>query len=926
MKKKILLSLVFYCLAVPISFAQKASIIPVNLRFEYLENPMGIDEQFPRFSWTLEARDKKAFGQKQGAYRILVASKASLLDRGEADMWDSKWVNSDAMQQVVYQGKPLLSDRTYYWKVAVKDEDGKPSPWSKSAQWTTGLFEPGEWQAEWIGTDQLFDPKQKDCNIIDPWLRKTFELPRRPGRASLFVASVGFHEVYVNGKRIGEDVLAPAVSDHTKRARYVSYDITPALKKGKNVVAIWLGTSWSIHGPYVSDHRPNTPIVLAQAAIYAEKEPQADAKPIFLLATDASWKTHPSPNKLLGIWDSNRMGGELWNANQEMPEWNRLDGGDSAWKNVVVYKPELKLSAQQVEKNYLFDEIRPVSIEERADGSFRVDMGVNFAGWTEVPIKGNPGDTIQFLYSEREQDDMTFGLHSAYIIGATGKGVFRNRFNYSSGRWITIKGLKEKPKLSAIHGWVVRTGIQSATQFACSDSLQQWIYDKVRWTFENLSLGGYIVDCPQRERLGYGGDAHATCETGMLNYHMGAFYTKWMEDWRDVSGTESIVGNMYDSTFARKKLMGGRILNNGILPHTAPTYMGGGGPAWGGIVVTLPWAMYQQQGDKRILEKNFELIKNWLAFLDSNTKEGLLQRFGGHWDFLGDWLWPGATAEGMNNDKPETLCLNNCYRVYNLRTAAKIADALGKEKEANQWEEQANVYSKVIHDRFFNKTDNSYADSSMANLAAALLADIMPKDLRPQVMERLEQEILLNRNGHIHVGITGGALLFKLLRENNRNDLIYSMTSQTDYPSWGYMKANGASTIWEMWEKDLPGHSLLHSSYLYPGAWYIDGIAGIKLDPKRPGYQHFVVSPPSALPALRWAEASFNSPAGLIEVKWKREERLALQVIVPPNCSATLRLKHEDDIDVEPYGNYIKKIGQQGGEVIYELQAGTYSF
>src|SRR5690606_26913233 len=226
----------------------------------------------------------------------------------------------------------------------------------------------------------------------------------------------------------------------------------------------------------------------------------------------------------------------------------------------------------------------------------------------------------------------------------------------------------------------------------------------------------------------------------------------------------------------------------------------------------------------------------------------------------------------------------------------------------------------------FNKTDNSYADSSMANLAAALLADIMPKDLRPQVMERLEQEILLNRNGHIHVGITGGALLFKLLRENNRNDLIYSMTSQTDYPSWGYMKANGASTIWEMWEKDLPGHSLLHSSYLYPGAWYIDGIAGIKLDPKRPGYQHFVVSPPSALPALRWAEASFNSPAGLIEVKWKREERLALQVIVPPNCSATLRLKHEDDIDVEPYGNYIKKIGQQGGEVIYELQAGTYSF
>ncbi|MEH6307933.1 family 78 glycoside hydrolase catalytic domain [Olivibacter sp. CPCC 100613] len=916
----------FYNAGIPLSFAKKATIVPVNLRYEYLENPSGMDESRPRFSWTLNAANKSAFGQKQMAYRILVSSKADLLDEEEGDMWDSEWVNSDAMQQIVYGGKALLSDRTYYWKIAVKDEQGQQSPWSRTAQWTTGLFKAEEWKAAWIGTDQRFDPKQQDCNIIDPWLRKTFELTTRPGRAILFVASVGFHEVYVNGKRIGDDVLATAVTDHTKRARYVAYDIAPALKKGKNVVAIWLGTSWSIHGPYVSEHRPNTPIVIAQAAIYAEKEPQVGIKPIFLLTTDATWKTHRSPNKLLGIWDSNRMGGELWNADHEIPNWNQVDCDESNWKKAIVYKPRLKLSAQQVEKNYRLDEIKAVDVEERKDGTFRVDMGVNFAGWTEVPVAGEPGDTVHFYYSERAQQDMTFGLHSAYIIGASGKGVFRNRFNYSSGRWITIKGLKEKPKASTIRGWVVRTGIQSATKFACADSLQQWIYDKVRWTFENLSVGGYIVDCPQRERLGYGGDAHATCETGMLNYHMGAFYTKWMEDWRDVSGTESIVGNMYDTSFARKKLMSGRILNNGILPHTAPTYMGGGGPAWGGIVVTLPWVMYQQQGDKRILEKNFELIKNWLSFLDSNTKDGLLQRFGGHWDFLGDWLWPGATAEGMNNDKPETLCLNNCYRVYNLRTAAKIAHALGKGDEAMRWENQANTYSKVIHARFFNEKDHSYADSSMANLAAALLADIMPRDMRTQVMKRLEQEILIHHQGHIHVGITGGALLFKLLRENNRNDLIYAMTSQTDYPSWGYMKANDATTIWEMWEKDLPGHSLLHSSYLYPGAWYVDGIAGIKLDPNRPGYQHFILRPPNPLPSLPWADASFDSPAGLIKVKWKRADHLDLQVTVPPNCTATLILRKEDDIATERYGNYVKKLGSENDEVIYELQAGSYSF
>src|SRR5690606_14513406 len=182
--------------------------------------------------------------------------------------------------------------------------------------------------------------------------------------------------------------------------------------------------------------------------------------------------------------------------------------------------------------------------------------------------------------------------------------------------------------------------------------------------------------------------------------------------------------------------------------------------------------------------------------------------------------------------------------VFNLRTAAKIAGIIGRIKEASAWEAQAEASAKAVHIRFFNETDNSYADGSMANLAAALLADVPPSAVRRRIMQRLEKEILEVRNGHIHAGITGGALLFKLLRDEGRDDLIYSMVSQTAYPSWGYMKENGATTIWEMWEKDLPGHSLLHSSYLYPGAWYIDGLAGIKRDSAAPGFRRFIIRPP----------------------------------------------------------------------------------
>ncbi|MDR6568042.1 family 78 glycoside hydrolase catalytic domain [Chitinophaga ginsengisegetis] len=924
MKNRFPLLLLLVLCTTAICARGQSSVLPVNLRCEYLVNPLGIDELQPRLGWTLQATDSNAYGQRQTAYRILVASTAKELDSNKGTVWSTGWVTTDDMQHIDYKGRPLREDQRYYWKVSVKDEKGRVSDWSSTATWTTGLLQPGSWKATWIGSDEIFDPRQRDCNIADPWLRKTFDLKEQPQKANIFIASVGFHELYVNGKKIGDGVMAPAVTNHVKRARYVTYDIASALHPGKNVITLWLGTSWSIFGPYIAPGKPQTPIVIAQAAIYNKDA----ATPAVLLKTDRTWLTHPSPNKLLGVWDSNRMGGELWDASKEIDNWNTIQADESTWRAATEYHPRLLLSAQMTEPNKVMNEITPVAVVARPDGSFRVDMGVNFAGWTAIRVKGQPGDRIDFQFSEREQMDMTFGLHSAFIIGKEGHGEFRNHFNYSSGRWITIRGLKYKPSPDDIRGWLVRTAYEPATTFACSDSLQNWIYDRVRWTYENLSLGGYVVDCPQRERLGYGGDAHATCETGMFNYHLGAFYTKWMEDWRDVQGTESIVGNMYDTAWAHKGLMSGRYLHKGILPHTAPTFMGGGGPSWGGICVSLPWFLYQQEGDRRVLEKNFEMIKNWLAFLDTQTKDHLLMRFGGPWDFLGDWLWPGATAEGMNNDKPQTVCLNNCYRVFNLRTAAKIARVLGKNTAAVQWEQQAAEASNAINAKFYNAADHSYSDSSMANLAAALLAEVPPPAQRAAVMKRLETEILINRKGHIHVGITGGALLFKLLRDEGRDDLIYSMTSQTTYPGWGYMKANGATTIWEMWEKDLPGHSLLHSSYLYPGAWYINGVAGIRRDPQsEKGFRHFVIRPPLLTASqLSWAHASFASSAGEIKTAWQRTAGgITLQVTVPPNCTATVELPEAEGAQVKESSGHMKKKGTRNGYTLFELPAGNYT-
>lgn len=913
------------CLAHP---AKKERVALYDLTCEYLRNPAGIDVSQPRLGWKLRALSEDLYGQKQQAYRVIVASSNELLAKNRGDIWDSKWVYSSQTQQVVYQGQRLLSDRTYYWKVCVKDEVSQVSAWSMANNFTTGFFDQREWVAQWIGDDQRFIAGKADCNIWDPWIKKIFTLKERTGRAFIYVASVGYHELYINGTKVGDGILAPAVTDHTKRARYVAYDITALVREGENSIGIWLGTSWSIFGPYhlEATNRPLTPIVSAQSFFYRNAHPSRTDIPFDTLITNRDWITKKSPNKLLGVWDFSNMGGEQWDDRRADSHWN-LDAPTSGdWRPVEVHHPKLSVSAQMVEENRLLTPVKPVAIDHRPDGSYRVDFGINFAGWTEIPVSGQPGDTVRFYFSERKEMETTFNMRSSFIIGATGKGVFRNRFNYSSGRWLTIRGLKEAPRLDSINGWLARTNYKDAATFKCSDPLMNWIYDKVRWTFENLSLGGYVVDCPQRERMGYGGDAHATSETGMYNYQLGAFYTKWMQDWRDVQGTEPMVGNMYDSITARKAVTSGRLFNNGILPHTAPTYWGGGGPAWGGIVVSLPWYVYEQYGDKKILEDNYQLVKNWLSFLDTQVVDHMLKRFGGQWDFLGDWLWPHATAEGMNNDKPQTLFFNNCYRIYNLRTAQKVAQVLGYAGQAREWARKADDAARAIHNKFFNAADNTYSDGSAANLAMALLSEMVPAGLRTKVIQALEDEILVKSKGNISAGITGGAVLFKLLRQEQRDDLIYTMLSKTSYPGWGYMKENDATTIWEMWEKDLPGHSLLHSSFLFPGAWFIEGLAGIKKGGA--GFSGIVIQQPDMrTKKLSWVTASYDGPSGLIETCWQRDkDQLHLKLTVPPNTTAILKIEEKEKVEINEEKKRIRKFPNEGRYRVYELQSGNYSF
>ena len=859
-----------------------ANAKPTALRCEYLDRPLGIDVPLPRLGWIMASETR---GQKQTAYRVLVASSAEILDKDRGDLWDSGKRESARSIHIAYGGKALQPRTRYFWKVRVWGKDGTPSAWSEPAMWSTGLSLgdnlPEGLAARWIGAGSSFEE--------EPWLRKSFELADLPVAAFAYVASIGYHELFINGKKVGDSVLAPGTSDLSKRARYVTYDIAPYLGKGKNTVALWLGTGWAKWEIY---HVADKPLVLAEIDMVL---PNGNTETV---STDETWKIHPSSTTLMGAWKPGDYGGEHVDARKRLPNWNTVRFDDSEWDSAKTYAPELKLSSEMIEPNRKLATLEPIGIEEIHPGVYRIDMGRNFAGWTEMRFRGEPGKKIGLSFSEHADGSSDYKLRSACTLDDRGRGIFRNRFNYSSGRWITISGLNRPPDLAGIKGYVIRNDYRRAGKFECSNPLLNQINDTVLWTFESLSLGGYVVDCPHRERMGYGGDAHATMEMAFNHYGMGAFYTKWVEDWRDVQ------------------------MPDGDLPHTAPTHWGGGGPAWSGICVELPWAMYERYADRRILEETYPAMQRWIAFLDTQTRNNMLVKWGDNWNFLGDWVPPRDRDEDDRVDEYSTLFFNNCYYLYNVKQVAQIAELLGRPDEAEAYRAKAEKIRKAVHREFFNPKDNTYANGTQLYMALPLLVGLTPENLRAPVMKALEDEILIAQTGHIDTGIHGTYFLIKLLTELDRSDLVFEMVSKRDYPGWGHMLEQGATTIWENWSGDI---SLLHSSFLSIGAWFTEGVAGIQVDPRQPGYKHFAIKP-GVVGDLTWAKGEFDSIHGKIASNWKTEDgTFTLDIVAPPNTTATIHVPARKATDVSiPEGAIFQRM--ENGRAVFAVGSGRYRF
>ncbi|MDR2385477.1 MAG: glycoside hydrolase family 78 protein [Tannerella sp.] len=823
-----------------------------DLRCENLTDPLGIDTEDARFSWKIKSDIQ---GDRQTAYRILVASSSTLLAADKADLWDSGEIESPESVLTPYSGARLSSGTVAFWKVRIKNKNGHYSTWSKPAKFSIGLLNLSDWQGIYIGfPKEAGDPQS-------PLLRKQFELKSKSGCILLHINSLGYHEVYINGGKIGNELLVPAVSQFNKRSLSRTYDVSNCLKKGKNDLVIWLGRGWYQLG------LPG--VVYEGPLVKAQLEEYGNSMRNILLVTDTSWNVCESGYSLTKKWKYDEFGGEHIDATLVPDNFTAPELDKRQWHLAVkIDVPTHTVSPQMTEGNRIAEKYPAKSIIQIADKSWLVDVGKSLTGQIEVKFpKLSKEQKITLAYCDHIDDKGNFvnqNQEDYYIASGKAGEIFQNKFNYHSFRYLKISGLEEAPHLDDITAFLIRTGYDDAASFRCSDDDMNAIHDMIRHTLHSLSLGGYLVDCHHFERLGYGGDGHASTVTAQTLFNLPSLYANWLQAWGDC------------------------IRDDGGLPHTAPNpYPAGGGPYWCAFIVTSPWNAWLNYGDRRFIEKYYLVMQHWLQYVDKYTVDRLLKKWPDtdyrSW-YLGDWLPPKRVDQSIQAsiDLVNNCTISECYVL--LR---KMAHILGKENDASLYANKRDTLNKLLHEIYFQPDSAGYASNSQIDIAYPMLTQVTPPELTDAVMEKLLYETEHTLKGHIGTGLVGIPVITEWVVKFNQPDFMYSMLKKTDYPGYLYMINNGATTTWEAWDEP---RSYIHNCFNGIGSWFYQAVGGIRPDETAPAYRKVWIQP--QIPeGITWAEIIKETPYGTLSVHWEKNSvQLSFNLSIPVGCTAYLPL------------------------------------
>ena len=895
-------------------------ITPTDLTTEYASNPISIDTKEPRFSWLLQS-DRRS--QSQSAYQILVASSAENLQSGRADKWDSGKVISDRSVNVPYAGATLSSDEPCHWQLRVWDQDDRASAYTEPAAFTMGLLHESDWTGHWIGAP---------TDVASPLLRKEFDLATPVSRARLHISGLGWYELYLNGRRVGDHVLDPATSDYTQRVLYVTYDVTDLLQTGANAVGVMLGNGWYCEPGWEHRYGDSPRLRLQLNVDFADGSTTS-------VATGSGWQAAPGP-----ITRNDLYGGETYDARREQPGWASTGFDDAHWDAAADKDaPGGTMVSQVMPPIRVNKKLQPVHVTQPHDGVHVYDLGQLFGGWAKLRLKGERGTTVTIKYAcqlleesglvDQESGEFYFRHRSRASAHAEGDEIdiyilkgnpdgesYEPRFTYHPVRYVQVES--DRPiTIEDLQGQVVYSDVDLSGGFECSNPIFNRIHELVHWTVTN-GLFGIPLDCLHREHWAWT-DPATIASSLYPRKHMPRFWTKWLDDIKDAQ------------------------LEDGSVPDICPNYVqrNDPDPAWGGNYPILVWYLYQYFDDSRILEEHYAPIRLWVDYLTSVAEDHIVSE--GHY---GDHMLPGAAPgeeEFVSSETPPPLLWTGYYYL-GAAIVSKVADYLGKEDESAHYARLAEQIKDALNHEWLDPAAHRYATGSQTANLFPLALGIVPQASQAGVVQDIVHNIVDTWGGHHHTGNTGVTCLIDTLTQHGQGEVLHDLVATPSYPGWGFMVEQDATTIWESWSlQSTVGAAESMIMWASIDEFFYNDLAGIKGPDYHgpgfmtPGFSEIHIEP-HPLGDLTHARAAITTVRGQVSSHWRRTDHsFSLEVTIPVNSTARISLPTLglSNVSISENGNTIwqnnaylpgregiKSARTRPDYIDVEIGSGTYHF
>jgi alpha-L-rhamnosidase len=912
-----------FLLLLSCSQGKDSSLSVSMIKCDGMVNPSGTGKT-PRFSWIIASSLR---GEEQKAFQVIVSSDTRNASTNTGDVWDSGKTLSRSSAWIPYHGTQLQPAKKYFWKVRVWDKNDKPSSWSNTGEFVTGLPEKGDWSgARWIGYEEIPDSlllvpgvhgsgnnlgKIAVKRTTVPCFRKEFQLRKKISHAFIFVSGLGQYELYVNGLKTGDRFLSPGWTDYRKTCLYNTFDVTDKLMPGSNVLGAIVG-----NGFYNINRERYRKLVIAYGApkMILKLEVQYSDGTKDIIVSDESWRTAASPITFSSIY-----GGEDYDARLEQDGWNRPGFTDSLWnKALIVKEPSGILTPESDYPVKVAEVIIPKKIYLKKDSIYTYDFGQNASGIIKIRISGRRGQEVRFTPGELLDDDSLVTQQATgdpcyftYILKGDDDEIWMPRFTYYGFRYVRISGAVpsgyknngDLPVLSDIELLHTRNSSPAAGTFKCSNELFNSIYKLIEWSVKS-NLASVATDCPHREKLGWLEQTHLMGNSIKFVFDIHNLYDK-------------VINDMIEAQ-----------LDNGLVPDIAPEYVPfvegfRDSPEWGSACVILPWDMYEWYDDLDAVRKAYPMMKRYVEYLRSLSKDNILSHG------LGDWYDLGPKFPGEAQLTPKAVTATSIW-FYDVKLLGRMASLLGENGDATYYENLAGEIRKDFNRKFLDPVTKVYSTGSQTAYSMPLFFGMADDSLRKGIVGNLIRSVHENNNA-LTAGDIGYRYLLRVLEQEGESQLIYEMNSKRDVPGYGYQLSKGATSLTESWAA-LKYVSNNHMMLGHLMEWFYSGLGGIRQTDGSASYENILIEP-EIVGDITWADATYNSIHGEISTSWKKEDQIfTLKVKIPVSCSAIVAIPQSDTGMITENGipitesRDVQVISSSNGKTMCRISSGEYLF